>query len=212
MKTSWSGVLHVGAYFVVLLLASCDSADKAKNTTDEIPENPERLVDEAGNELVTTLRATVTALPKDEVVIKQFHAHQQDYESVASFVQQNPMYSRFDRTMAPPRYYTIFGLDGLIANLDPPIADLLLSETLPEIIDGNLSSDSDNRSLNFVSYRSGTVIAGTVKGIAYVPNGTPGVLLQSLDGLSNARIATRNGRSHCSYRKIDDKWFVFLCN
>lgn len=160
--------------------------------------------------MLAGLLDTFKPMVPDETVIEEFERNRAAYEAVVEFVLRHPEYSRFDRTIDPPMYYSFASGYGRTADMDPSITSLLLGATVPEVIDGDLRPVNPTPRLRFTSFSSGTLVRGMSKGIAYVPGWTPPVLLDDLNDLDDVARALREHETNHTYRHIDGNWYVWL--
>lgn len=196
---------------VAVFLASCELPNRSSQQTDTSAETQQELVRAAGDDLTKALKSTVAALPTDASLLAEFRANHQDYAAVASHVRNDPDLTRFDLSIAPPRYYRFSGKEGPISELDASLRHLLLSGTIPEIVDGDLRLTVAKPELQFVNHRSGTAFAGASKGIAFAPSGVRGPILKNLDESAAVRRSASNVESKCAYRQIEEMWYLFVC-
>jgi hypothetical protein len=181
------------------------ASDSQQVTSDEL-----EVLDRAFTELLAGLLGTFKPMASDATVIEEFKRNRAEYEAVVNFVLTHPEYSRFDRTIDPPTYYSFMVGYGRIAELDPSITRLLLSTAVPAVIDGDLRPTTQYPRLNFQSFSSGTVVRGMSKGIAYVPKWEPAVLLNELDDLNLVTKSLRAHETNYSYRHIEGNWYLWV--
>lgn len=204
-------IVAVSSILLITILQSACGPDDPDPAKSNLTPEDRALVDRAFHSLYSGLKSTAQPLGSDATVLEEFRVNREAYESVVAFMRENPDVTRFNRRHDPARYYTFSARNGLVSDLDASISVILLSRAVPEIIDGDLRPGTREAHVKFWNYRSGTVVRGMGKGVAYLPESTPKVLTDSLDDVSAVRDTLHDTADRCAYLRIESDWYVWLC-